>query len=107
MKLTRRLISTARGLRSARKNDRFDTDGDAVLDSHGPLVVITTVGSLRALAVVVTTPGLSHVFGCTPVGPSPGVRLLAAAAASSVSALALGLLARATETVRRQIINGE
>jgi len=31
-------------------------------------VVMTTVGSIGALAVV-TTPGLSHVFGCTSVGP--------------------------------------
>jgi len=29
---------------------------------------MTTVGSIGALAVV-TTPGLSHVFGCTSVGP--------------------------------------
>jgi hypothetical protein len=99
------VISTARGLRSARKN-AYTQLAQTLVDSHGPLVVITTVGSLRTLAVVVTTPALNQVFGCTPVDPSPGVRLLAAAAASSVSALALGLLARATETVRRQIING-
>jgi hypothetical protein len=40
-----------------------------LVDSHGRLVVLTTVGSVALLAVVVTTPGLSHVFGCTPRGP--------------------------------------
>ena len=42
---------------------------------------MTTVGSIGALAVVVTTPGLSHVFGCTPVGPLASGRALLAAAA--------------------------
>ena len=79
-----------------------------LVDSHGPLVVMTTVGSLAMLAVVVTTPGLSHVFGCTPVGPLAwGQALLAAAAASSASALAPDLLARASENVRGRIIGGE
>jgi magnesium-transporting ATPase (P-type) len=79
-----------------------------LVDSHGPLVVVTTVGSLGMLAVVVTAPGLSHVFGCTPVGPFAwGQGLLAAAVASSVSALAPDLMACASETVRRRIIGGE
>ncbi len=79
-----------------------------LVDSHGRLVVITTVGSVAVLAVVVTTPGLSHVFGCTPVGPFAwGQGLLAAAAASSVSALAPDLMVRASETVQRRIIGGE
>jgi len=72
-----------------------------LMDSHAPLVVLTTVGSLGALVVVVSTPGLSHVFGCTPVDPLAwGQGLLAAMAATSVSALAPGLLARAAETVQ-------
>jgi cation-transporting P-type ATPase I len=42
------------------------------------------------------------------VGPFAwGQALLAAAVASSVSALALDLLARASENVRRRIIGGE
>ena len=35
-----------------------------LLDSHGHLVVLTTVGSLAALFVVISTPGVSQVFGC-------------------------------------------
>jgi magnesium-transporting ATPase (P-type) len=75
-----------------------------IVDSHGPLVVLTTVGSLAVLAVVVTTPGLSQVFGCTPVDPLAwGQALLAAAVASLVSVLAPDLLVRASETARRII----
>ncbi len=73
-----------------------------LVDSHGPLVVLTTVGSFAVLVLVVTTPGLSHVFGCTPVDPLAwGQALLAAAVASLVSALAPDLLVRASEAARR------
>lgn len=76
-----------------------------LIDSHAPLVVLTTVGSLGALVVVVSTPGLSHVFGCTPVDPVAwGQALLAAAVASSVSAVAPDLLVRASEAVQRRIL---
>jgi len=79
-----------------------------LVDSQAPLVVLTTVGSLGALAVVVTTPGLSQVFGCTPVGPLAwGQALLAAGVASSVSALAPDLMVRTSETLRRRIFGDE
>ena len=77
-----------------------------LVDSHGPLVVATTVGSLGAL-VVVNTPGLSHVFGCTPADPFGwGQALLAAAVATLASAVAPDLLVRASETVQRRITGG-
>ena len=79
-----------------------------LVDSHGPLVVLTTVGSLAVLAVVVMTPGLSQVFGCTPVDPFGwGQALLAAALASLLSAVAPDLLARASETVQRRIMGSQ
>lgn len=102
----------------------FDTDGDAVLpfsidqqpeqmpielaqaliDSHGPLVVLTTVGSFGALVVVVSTPGLSHVFGCTPLDPLAWGQALAATAVATVaSVIAPDLLVRASEAARRII----
>ncbi|MDC0766976.1 cation-translocating P-type ATPase [Streptomyces sp. HD] len=34
-----------------------------------PLVRATVLGSAAALFAVVETPGLSHLFGCTPLGP--------------------------------------
>jgi cation-transporting ATPase I len=79
-----------------------------LVDSRAPLVVLTSVGSLGVLVVVVSTPGLSQVFGCTPVGPFAwGQGLLGAAAASSLSVVAPELLVRASETVRRRFIDGE
>ena len=82
--------------------------GQTLVDSHGPLVVTTTVGSLGALAVVVTTPGLSHVFGCTPVGPLAwGQALLAAAVASSASAVAPDLLVHASESMQQRFMASE
>ena len=40
-----------------------------LVDSHGRLVLVTALGSFVVLAVVVSTPAVSQVFGCTPVGP--------------------------------------
>jgi cation-transporting ATPase I len=75
-----------------------------LVDSHGPLVVLTTVGSVGVLAVVVTTPGLSHVFGCIPVGPVAwGQAFLAAGVASLASAVAPDLLARVSEITQRRM----
>ncbi len=75
-----------------------------LVDSHGPLVVLTTAGSLAALAVVVSTPGLSQVFGCTPVDPIAwGQALLAAAVACGLSAVAPELLFRVSEIAQRRI----
>ena len=79
-----------------------------VIDSHGSLVVITTVGSMAALAAVVTTPGVSQLFGCIPVDPLAwGQALLATSVASLASAVAPDLLARASETMQRRIIGGQ
>jgi cation-transporting ATPase I len=36
---------------------------------HSPLVLATTAGSAAALITIVQTPGVSHFFGCTPLGP--------------------------------------
>jgi len=64
-------------------------------DSHGPLVVATAGGSYLVLAAAISTPGLSQLFGCTPVDPLGwGQALLATAVAATVSALAPGTLER-------------
>jgi hypothetical protein len=79
-----------------------------LIDSHAPLVVLTSVGSLGALVVVVSTPGLSQVFGCTPLDPLGwGQGLVAATAASSLSAVAPGLLLRASQSAQRRWLGGE
>ncbi|MGE2715134.1 HAD-IC family P-type ATPase [Mycolicibacterium litorale] len=43
--------------------------GQTLTDSRGRLVVATNVGTLAVMAGVISTPGLSQVFGCRPVGP--------------------------------------
>lgn len=72
-----------------------------LVDSHGPLVVATSVGSFAVLGAVISTPGLSQLFGCTPVGPVAwGQALLAAAIAAGLSAVAPDLLERAMDVAR-------
>jgi Ca2+-transporting ATPase len=69
-------------------------------DSHGRLVVATTLGSFGAMVGVISTPGLSQAFGCTPVDPLGwGQGFLAAVVASALSALAPSLLTRVTGAV--------
>lgn len=52
-------------------------------------VVLTSLGSVAALGVVVQTPGLSHFFGCRPIGPVGWVTALSASAvATGVAVLA-------------------
>ncbi|MFF0157910.1 HAD-IC family P-type ATPase [Streptomyces sp. NPDC005263] len=52
-------------------------------------ILVSALGSLAALAFVVQTPGLSHFFGCTPLGPVAWAIALSAAAAATVSSLFL------------------
>lgn len=62
-------------------------------DSRSPLVVTTAAGSFLALAGVISTPGLSQLFGCTPVDPLAwGQAFLATGVASLLSLYAPGLL---------------
>lgn len=69
-------------------------------DSHGPLVVATTAGSFATMAGVVSTPGLSQLFGCTPIGPFGwGQAVFAATAASALAAAAPALLSRLLSVV--------
>ncbi|CAM5381715.1 cation-translocating P-type ATPase [Streptomyces aurantiogriseus] len=49
-----------------------------------PVVAAAVVGSLMALAVVVTVPGLSHFFGSRPLGPVGWTIALGSAAGSVV-----------------------
>jgi cation-transporting P-type ATPase I len=77
-------------------------------DSHGPLVVATTAGSFAAMVGVVSTPGVSHLFGCTPVGPFGwGQAFFAAAAASALAAVAPGVLDRVVEAVRSVVVDDD
>ena len=64
-------------------------------DSRSPLVVSTAAGSLLALAGVISTPGLSQLFGCTPIDPLGwGQAFVATGVASLLSLYAPALLER-------------
>jgi cation-transporting ATPase I len=62
---------------------------------HSPLVLATAVGSAVVLVGIVQTPGVSHFFGCTPLGPVAWTGVGAAtASATALSVLAPGWLAK-------------
>jgi cation-transporting ATPase I len=51
---------------------------------HSPLVVATALGSAVVLVGIVQTPGVSHFFGCTPLGPVAWTGVGAAAGSAAV-----------------------
>jgi cation-transporting ATPase I len=55
---------------------------------HSPLVVGTALASAAVLVAVVETPGVSHFFGCTPIGPVAWTVVMAASAAGTLVAAA-------------------
>ncbi|WP_277682357.1 cation-translocating P-type ATPase C-terminal domain-containing protein, partial [Saccharomonospora azurea] len=60
-----------------------------VTGRRNPSVVLAGVGSAAVLAAVIQTPGLSHFFGCTPLGPLGwGIALGSATAATATGAIA-------------------
>ena len=62
---------------------------------HSPLVVATALGSSAVLVAIVQTPGVSHFFGCTPLGPVAWTGVVGAtAAATGLSVLAPNWLAK-------------
>lgn len=77
-------------------------------DSHGPLVVSTAAGSFLVLAAVISTPGLSQLFGCTPVDPLGwGQAFLATAVASLLSMYAPELLERVAPAAADSVVDDQ
>jgi cation-transporting P-type ATPase I len=60
-----------------------------------PLVRATALGSAAALVVLVETPGLSHLFGCTPLGPVAWAGVAAAIAIAVAGQRAVPYVERA------------
>jgi cation-transporting P-type ATPase I len=61
-----------------------------------PVVLAAGLGSTAVLAAVVQTPGLSHLFGCRPLGPAGWAQALSAAGLATAGSVVLpGLLAGA------------
>ncbi|TMM34777.1 MAG: cation-translocating P-type ATPase [Actinobacteria bacterium] len=65
---------------------------------HSPLVIGTSVASAAVLVAVIETPGVSHFFGCTPIGPVAWTVVLGSVAAGTLAAVAAGRAARADTT---------
>jgi cation-transporting ATPase I len=65
---------------------------------HSPLVLATAAGSAAALVGIVQTPGVSHFFGCTPLGPVAWAGVLATTAAATTGTVLLGAPVRPTHT---------
>ncbi len=69
--------------------------GQTLIDSHSPLVVATATGSLLTLGAVISTPGLSQLLGCTPLGPVGWTQALTTAGvATTAAAVAPRVLSR-------------
>lgn len=60
--------------------------GQTLLDSHSPLVVATAGGSLATLGVLISTPGVSQLLGCTPLGPLGWAQALGTAGTATAAA---------------------
>ncbi|UXA17798.1 cation-translocating P-type ATPase [Mycobacterium sp. SMC-4] len=60
--------------------------GQTIIDSHSPLVVGTAIGSLATLATLISTPGVSQLLGCTPLGPIGWAQGLGTAAVATTAA---------------------
>jgi cation-transporting P-type ATPase I len=58
--------------------------GQTLLESRDPLVIGTCAGTFLALAALVTTPGLSQLVGCVPLGPLAWMEAVAPAVALTV-----------------------
>lgn len=59
-----------------------------------PLVRVTALGSAAVLVVLVETPGVSRVFGCTPLGPVAWAGVAASIAVAAAGGRAVPYLER-------------
>ena len=59
--------------------------GQTLLDSRTPLVVLTAGGSLAVMGTLISTPGVSQLLGCTPLGPLGWAQALGSAGAATAA----------------------
>jgi cation-transporting ATPase I len=64
-----------------------------LLGGRDPLVVATGLGSAAVLAGIIQVPGISQLFGCTPLGPLAWAIVLGCATAATVTSAVLPRLA--------------
>jgi cation-transporting ATPase I len=65
---------------------------------RSPLVLATSIGSVAVLVGVVQTPGISHFFGCTPLGPFAWAAVLATTATATAASVIAPQLAEPNTT---------
>lgn len=81
---------------------------ETLSDSHGPLVVATNIGTVLVMGAIISTPGVSQVFGCTPVGPIGWAQaIVAALAAGGVSALLPAVVQRIADRIENSVLDGQ
>ncbi len=61
--------------------------GQTLIDSHSPLVVSTAAGSLLTMGALISTPGVSQLLGCTPLGPVGWTQALGTAGVATAAAV--------------------
>ncbi|OCB30925.1 haloacid dehalogenase [Mycobacterium malmoense] len=66
--------------------------GQTVVDSRAPLVLLTAAGSFAAFTAMISTPGISQLLGCTPVGPLGWAQGLGTATAAVLAVAATNRL---------------
>ncbi|MEP9393090.1 cation-translocating P-type ATPase [Gordonia sp. VNK1] len=77
-------------------------------DSHGPLVVATNVGTFAVMAGIISIPGVSQVFGCTPVGPIGwGEAFAAAFAAAAIAKTMPSVMDRLAEELPKLLVDAQ
>jgi cation-transporting P-type ATPase I len=64
--------------------------GQTLLESQAPMVVLTALGSLGFVALLISTPGVSQLLGCTPIGPLGWAQGVGAATAATIAVAILG-----------------
>jgi cation-transporting ATPase I len=69
---------------------------------RSPAVLATCGASLLVLAGVIETPGVSHFFGCAPLGPFAWGMVFGAAAMAAAASLVAPRLLRSLSLVREQ-----
>ncbi|KUI17612.1 haloacid dehalogenase [Mycobacterium sp. GA-1285] len=60
--------------------------GQTLIDSRSPLVIATAAGSLVTLGALISTPGVSQMLGCTPLGPLGWAQALGTAGVATAAA---------------------
>src|SRR6185437_15453778 len=63
--------------------------GQTLLESQAPMVVLTALGSLAGVGVLISIPGVSQLFGCTPLDPLGWIEGLGAATAATIGVAVL------------------